>query len=799
MQILNHCKFQQEWLNFFKKNLENISGIYWADKLIDYLEDPAELEYNSQKFRSQVYYLKYQRQELMSSQMRNRLVHQQKQYSNGRSSEDFGSLHGISARLAAGSLQSRFTGAPANNNLIQQQSGELNFNNQRVDASASQFKNANGRMEVREYDPIEELYVSEGEDNAGLITERIQELDENLVRFLYSVDEHNKAQQLTLESMTVPTRQLFDVIKSQLLNPDHPLALLASRFAYYYVKHYTYQLLFDEKSNDFYLAKSATSTDIKFVSESERAIIEGRIKVRDNFCDYGNEDGENIVVTQQSMDEDEEQAFQEFRNNLLTQENKIRETSINSSFKDKIKRPTFSKTASEKKKTNSRYSVSKVQMFHKSAQEAILEVKQFLCLMYGAIVRFYNTTLKLSVLESMKEDLIDLITRMVFNEPMSHLVTAMCRMCTKDEERVYMMKVVELSGVGTQEIGLPKEFMLNEHSGVREVYQRQYGKAGVMQDEEEQDEDGDVGGSSSSNKRGGSFKQAQGVLMGEGGTTNHSPTDQRRLGMESAITEVNEEDEEERKETFNSHHHRASTIDMRDLTIVIQQKSSQSEPEVLMKLIEERLAETPYKTPINILKGLRSAKGPIDKARCVAQMSDSIVNSVNQFWQGLEMKENDLTIAADQLIMIYIYILLQQTQLQDIFAQIKFVNEFLTPYVKNSKLGYCMTTLEIAVTQINMLSREELIMPISSDSHKPSESDAFFNSASNLRHQITEARKSFNQSLRESVASSSRAMSLLIDKDLNHQYVYSQSRTGSNLSQSYSQLKELKMVAIKPL
>jgi len=34
-------------LNFFKKNLENISGIYWADKLIDYLEDPAELEYNS--------------------------------------------------------------------------------------------------------------------------------------------------------------------------------------------------------------------------------------------------------------------------------------------------------------------------------------------------------------------------------------------------------------------------------------------------------------------------------------------------------------------------------------------------------------------------------------------------------------------------------------------------------------------------------------------------------------------------------------------------------------------------------
>ena len=80
--------------------------------------------------------------------------------------------------------------------------------------------------------------------------------------------------------------------------------------------------------------------------------------------------------------------------------------------------------------------------------------------------------------------------------------------------------------------------------------------------------------------------------------------------------------------------------------------------------------------------------------------------------------------------MIYIYILLQQTQLQDVFAHIKFVNEFLTPYVKNSKLGYCMTTLEIAVTQINMLSKEELMVP-QQDYVKPSESDTFFNQATN--------------------------------------------------------------------
>lgn len=61
--------------------------------------------------------------------------------------------------------------------------------------------------------------------------------------------------------------------------------------------------------------------------------------------------------------------------------------------------------------------------------------------MYGAVVRFYNTILKLSVLESMKEDLIEIISKLVFNEQMSNMVTAMCRICSKEEERTFTMKL----------------------------------------------------------------------------------------------------------------------------------------------------------------------------------------------------------------------------------------------------------------------------------------------------------------------------------------------------------------------
>lgn len=55
------------------------------------------------------------------------------------------------------------------------------------------------------------------------------------------------------------------------------MAMLATRFGFYYVKHYTNQLLFDEKSNDFYLIKSCLSNDVKFVSDNERRQIEARI------------------------------------------------------------------------------------------------------------------------------------------------------------------------------------------------------------------------------------------------------------------------------------------------------------------------------------------------------------------------------------------------------------------------------------------------------------------------------------------------------------------------------------------
>jgi hypothetical protein len=88
-------------------------------------------------------------------------------------------------------------------------------------------------------------------------------------------------------------------------------------------------------------------------------------------------------------------------------------------------------------------------------------------MMYGTLIRFYNTIVKVDVLENMKEDLIELITKMVFNEPMSQVATSICRMCTKDDERTFTLKFAELSEIKPSLIGLNKYFTLDESSEIK--------------------------------------------------------------------------------------------------------------------------------------------------------------------------------------------------------------------------------------------------------------------------------------------------------------------------------------------
>ena len=71
------------------------------------------------------------------------------------------------------------------------------------------------------------------------------------------------------------------------------------------------------------------------------------------------------------------------------------------------------------------------------------------------------------------------------------------------------------------------------------------------------------------------------------------------------------------------------------------------------------------------------------------------------------MKKDKLTIDGDTLLMIYIYVCIK-SQLVDLFAQVKIMNEFSTPFVRTTKLGYVLSTMEVALNYIINLTMEDL-------------------------------------------------------------------------------------------
>jgi hypothetical protein len=99
---------------------------------------------------------------------------------------------------------------------------------------------------------------------------------------------------------------------------------------------------------------------------------------------------------------------------------------------------------------------------------------------------------------------------------------------------------------------------------------------------------------------------------------------------------------------------------------------------------------------------------PIEKIRCISDVSKHIVKCVNKFWTGIKVKKEKLTIDGDTLLMIFIYVCVR-SRINDMFAHVKIMNEFSTPFVRTTKLGYVMSTMEVALNHILNLGKEDFV------------------------------------------------------------------------------------------
>lgn len=113
------------------------------------------------------------------------------------------------------------------------------------------------------------------------------------------------------------------------------------------------------------------------------------------------------------------------------------------------------------------------QVSYTLVEKALDEIKEFINIMYGSCIRFYNTLLVLAELEEMKEDLIEKITTMIFyNEGLTELVLSLCKIATQEEEarfRERLRESVELE-ITPARLNVSKYFTLDEHSKICDYY-----------------------------------------------------------------------------------------------------------------------------------------------------------------------------------------------------------------------------------------------------------------------------------------------------------------------------------------
>jgi hypothetical protein len=172
------------------------------------------------------------------------------------------------------------------------------------------------------------------------------------------------------------------------------------------------------------------------------------------------------------------------------------------------------------------------------------------------------------------------------------------------------------------------------------------------------------------------------------------------------------------------------------------QESSRFGGEITIEEIRKRIRgpnrKAPFANSINLLKQVTSKKEnltPYQKISLFAKISTQIKLDIDEFWRGVNVSKDKLVLDGENLILIYEYILVK-CLVRDLQAHIQLCSEFSTPFLKTTKYGYCLTTIQMAMTMLT--EKSELIDVRMVEEEEEEEDDIWRNRVRSLSHSIHE-------------------------------------------------------------
>ena len=88
--------------------------------------------------------------------------------------------------------------------------------------------------------------------------------------------------------------------------------------------------------------------------------------------------------------------------------------------------------------------------------------------------------------------------------------------------------------------------------------------------------------------------------------------------------------------------------------------------------IKDRFIIRPYQTAIDELRKLDAVQSPMEKMWLMARVHEQIMDSVDDFWAGVNVDKDNLIISAEHNVKIYLYLVIR-CKISNFFAQVRFM------------------------------------------------------------------------------------------------------------------------------
>lgn len=127
-------------------------------------------------------------------------------------------------------------------------------------------------------------------------------------------------------------------------------------------------------------------------------------------------------------------------------------------------------------------------------------------------------------------------------------------------------------------------------------------------------------------------------------------------------------------------------------------KSSWEEIKENLSNYQDLHHEKPYEPAIETLKNIIFYKSPVHKLKIVLKTLEKIEKCIRQFYEKFN-GNYEKVLAGDEITTIFLYVI-SKCNVPNLFAHLKFIENFATPNILNSKAGYYNATLQVCVSHL---------------------------------------------------------------------------------------------------